>query len=111
MRLYVDDIRRCPDGWQLARTVTEAIRILATQDVTEVSLDHDICHEKAVDDLGTRITFSCDETYEAVAWYIAALNKLREIEMAGYEDSEPIKVKFHTANPAGEKRMREILGL
>lgn len=36
IRLFVDDIRREPEGWVRARTVTEAIRLLATQDVEEV---------------------------------------------------------------------------
>jgi hypothetical protein len=43
MRLFVDDMREVPDNtWHVARHVTDAIRILATQNVEEVSLDHDI---------------------------------------------------------------------
>lgn len=37
IKLFVDDLRACPKGWVPARTVTEAIRILATQSVEEVS--------------------------------------------------------------------------
>lgn len=42
IKLYVDDIREAPVGWHLARTITEAIRILDQQEVTHLSVDHDI---------------------------------------------------------------------
>lgn len=93
MKLYVDDMRACPDGWVPARTVTEAIRILATLPIQEVSLDHDIqC------DNGPRPHHVSDETFEPVARYIALMNP------------RP-KVHIHTSNyPAGD-RMAEILGI
>ena len=40
MKLYVDDVRRAPAGWTAARTVDEALRLLKTQRVEEVSLDY-----------------------------------------------------------------------
>lgn len=43
MRLYVDDLRRCPEGWKLARTITDAVAHLFNGRVQEISLDHDIC--------------------------------------------------------------------
>ena len=101
IKLYVDDIRPCPDGWVLARTITEAIRILALQDVSVCSLDHDICHAILPgDDHGSNIyqPVCCPETYEAVAWYISLMPKERRP-----------KVKFHTANPAGRAKMQKIL--
>lgn len=42
MRLYVDDLRPAPDGWVLARTVDEAVRVLRLGNVTELSLDYDL---------------------------------------------------------------------
>lgn len=100
MKLFIDDIRRCPDGWHLCRTITEAIRILATMDVSEVSLDHDIAHYKQIGEAGLSVAFDCNETYEAVAWYIALMPT----------DRRPV-VTFHTANPDGEKKMKAILGI
>lgn len=99
MKLYVDDLRECPEGWQLARTVTEAVRILATQHVTEISLDHDICHATSAQN-GVYQPIACPETFEPVAWFI----KFMPIGMT------PV-VHVHTANPAGEKKIKEILGL
>lgn len=34
MKLWVDDIRPCPDGYTHARSVNEAIRLLERQDCT-----------------------------------------------------------------------------
>lgn len=42
MRLYVDDLRSAPDGWVLARTVDEAVSVLRSGQVTEMSLDYDL---------------------------------------------------------------------
>lgn len=97
MKLYVDDLRACPEGWELARTVTSAIRMLAQFSVEEVSLDHDISHYVSTDSSIVK-PVACSETFEAVAWFIAAMP----------QDLKP-KVKFHTANPEGERIMRVIL--
>lgn len=103
IKLYVDDIRKEPKGWVRVRTITDAIRLLAYQDVDEVSLDHDITHAILPDDpASTRANIyqpvCCPETFEPVARYIALMPK------------RP-RIRFHTANPDGEKKMREILGL
>lgn len=44
MRLFLDDLRPCPDGWTLARTVAEAQAVLVTNRgaVTHASLDNDL---------------------------------------------------------------------
>lgn len=42
MKLWVDDIRNAPEGWTRAYSITEAIRILDTIYIEEVSLDYDI---------------------------------------------------------------------
>jgi len=95
MRLYIDDLRRCPDGWELARMNTEAIRILATGFVTEVSIDHDIiaCPKPCC---GLRMG---QETFQPVAFYIACMP----------EELRPQKINFHTANEPAAIRMMGIL--
>lgn len=112
IKLYVDDIRN-PDffvgpGWHWARTVTEAIRILHTQEVSEVSIDHDICHP------GT----ACPETFEPVARFIVTWiwdmddetygeRYVRARGNSNYEGGLPVTI--HTANPTGAENMRQIL--
>jgi hypothetical protein len=40
--VYLDDERVCPTGWVQVRWPEDAIRLLETGDVTELSLDHDL---------------------------------------------------------------------
>lgn len=98
MKLFVDDLRVPPKDWVLARTITEAIRLIDTESVEEVSLDHDICY------VNTDTGRTADETFEPVARYIAVFNQL--LESQGIPE---IKVQIHTANPVGAQRMRNIL--
>ena len=95
MKLYVDDIRRVPDdSWHLVRSNTEAIRILATQQVGEISLDHDIaCY------LVTGQEHTSNETFQPVAYFIANMP----------EKHRPKTVRIHTANPVGGDMMASIL--
>jgi len=93
IKLFVDDIRREPKGWHRVRTVTEAIRVLATMNVEIVSLDHDI--EVYCKKCFTQ-TFA-SETYEPIARYIALMNPRPEVQ-------------FHTANDWGYRNMCGILG-
>lgn len=107
MRLWIDDLRDAPKGWTLAKSVTEAIRILDTQPVLEVSLDHDICHVLPQDERPpadildkTSVLFqpiSCTETFEPVARFIAN------------DPGTIVRVHIHTSNPAGADRMVEII--
>lgn len=50
MKLFVDDIRPCPEGWTVARTFDDALTILRTQgdNIAVLSLDHDLgCFSEA----------------------------------------------------------------
>lgn len=109
MKLFVDDLRKCPDGWELTRTVTQAIRILATQQVTHVSLDHDISHRVEMDEMAR--PFPCGETFEPVARYIAMMAYVAELlgNYTGHPRSQLPRVTLHTANAVGAEAMRAIL--
>lgn len=41
-KLFVDDERDFPDGWDIARNYEDAITLLKLVDYAEISLDHDI---------------------------------------------------------------------
>jgi hypothetical protein len=91
MKLFVDDERPCPPGWELARTVTEAIRMLDTVPFDEVSLGYDAGGE---------------ETFEPVARFIAVKNGYSQ----EYELYSPLpKITIHSSNPVGAESMRLIL--
>lgn len=97
MKLYIDDIRPAPEGWQQARTVTDAIRFLSKFSLVteEVSIDHDISY--AVEVAGTQRPFPSPENFSAVAHYMvaAAMPKLN-------------KITIHSANPVGAKSIYDI---
>lgn len=42
MKLFLDDVRQTPTGWQKAETAWETIWFLEHEDVTHLSLDHDL---------------------------------------------------------------------
>jgi hypothetical protein len=42
MKIYLDDERETPDGWQRVYTVPETIQALETRQVTFLSLDNDL---------------------------------------------------------------------
>ena len=101
MKLYVDDLRKCPEGWTLARNNTEAIRLLATGYVTEVSVDHDICTPFSGEisaPVRRRLQIG-QETFEPVVYYIIAMDV----------DSRPEKVTIHSANMPASIQMLGLL--
>lgn len=93
MRLYVDDLRRCPDGWKLARTITDAISHLYAGRVDEISLDHDIAFLR-----GSDIRMH-KEAFMSVAYFMAVM----PVEL------RPSKVRIHTANVDAGWKMHDLL--
>lgn len=104
MKLWVDDRREAPEGWTRVKSITEAIRALDQFGFTDVSLDHDICHEYERRHIGneyeqdyfTTEKLACNENFSAVAFYIIAA------------DLTP-KVTIHTTNRDGALNMQAIL--
>lgn len=93
MKLYVDDLRRCPDGWKLARTITDAISHLYQGRVDEISLDHDIAFLR-----GSDIRMH-KEAFMAVAYFMAVMPR----------ELRPEKVRIHTANVDAGWKMHDLL--
>lgn len=89
-RLYVDDLRPCPEGCDVARNFHEAIVMLESTEYSEVSLDHDIDSFYGLKEMTGR---------DILNWLIA-----RKVE--GYKHV-PAIVKVHSANPVGSRTMRE----
>lgn len=89
MKLWLDDERPVPDeSWTLASTCEEAIELLKTGKVEEVSLDHDLGAAK--------------ETGYQVACFI---------EEAAARGTIPVirRMAVHSANPVGRQRMKQAL--
>jgi NAD+-processing family protein with receiver domain len=97
LNLYVDDIRKCPPDFELARTNTKAIRLLSTQEIGILSVDHDMCICK-IGEKPFRAEI-LDETYRPVIYYVCLMPKERR----------PRKIILHSANYYGRQAMFQIL--
>lgn len=84
LKIFLDDLRQAPNGWQLVKTADEAIKILKKGNVAEISLDHDL----GDDESGTG--------YDVVLWIE------REIIENGFI---PPKIKVHSANISARTKM------
>ena len=84
MKVYLDDERVAPDGWIQARWPEDAISLLESGEVTELSLDHDL----GDDDHGTG--------YEVIIWIEHA------VATRGFQ---PPKIKVHSANTSARSKM------
>ena len=118
MKLWVDDIRNAPDDtWHVCRTVNAAVRCMYRfkGEIREISLDHDISHQVGMDGLSR--PYPCEETFQAVAYYVAELWMLeRNLEVHGDKSGIGVlspgispKVTIHSSNPIGSREMQAIL--
>lgn len=88
MKVYLDDERLTPPGWVPVRWPDEAIRLLETGEVTEISLDHDL----GDDARGTG--------YTVILWLEEA------VATRGFK---PPAITIHTANASARQKM--LLGV
>lgn len=95
VKLWLDDVREAPDGWLWVRTAREALAILKTVVVDEISLDHD---------LGLDGVTAEDENGQS------GYDVARYIEEMAYEGRmSRLKWSVHSSNPVGRKRMEAAL--
>ena len=87
MKLYLDDLRDPPDAsWTLIRTPAEAIALLRTGKVTEISFDHDLGIQDGRELSG----------YEVLVWIE------EQVQLHGWD---PPIMRVHSANPPGHERL------
>ncbi|MBL1214776.1 MAG: hypothetical protein HND52_15565 [Ignavibacteriae bacterium] len=84
MKVYLDDERNAPEGWTRVYWPEEAIELLKSGNVSEISLDHDLGN----DNLGTG--------YDVILWIE------KEVITKGFKAP---KINVHSANPSARKRM------
>lgn len=89
-KLWLDDVRPAPDGWHHVMTAPEAIEVLQTGHVFEVSLDHDLGDNPDAGD-----------GYQVACW----------IEEHAHDHTLPPihRMAIHSANPVGRARMQMAL--
>jgi len=92
VKLYLDDLRPCPDGFTVARTASEAIALLKTGEVTFASLDHDLSTKAMFGEWEGEVT-----GYEVVVWM--------EQNDCWPKDGTIV----HSQNADGKKRMTDVI--
>ena len=85
MKIWLDDIRKPPIGWEWVKTVAETRRYLELyRPITEISLDHDLGENQQTG-------------YDLIKW----LEK--KVMTEGYRPFP--KIRVHSANPVGKKNI------
>lgn len=84
VKVYLDDERETPEGWTRVYWPEEAIELLKTGNVEEISLDHDL----GDDDHGTG--------YDVVLWIE---------EQVILNQFLPPRIKVHSANSSARQKM------
>jgi len=104
MKLYLDDVRDTPEGWERSYTAAECIERLAMGGVTVLSLDHDLAEEHYTSlEVTEEWTCSLDARtgYAVVLWLEEQVRDNPTFAMP--------KVHLHTMNPVGREHMRKGL--
>jgi hypothetical protein len=84
VKVYLDDERQAPEGWRQVRWPDEAIALLESGQVSDLSLDHDL----GDDERGTG--------YDVVLWIEEA------VATRGFQ---PPRMKVHSANSSARGKM------
>lgn len=84
MKIYLDDERETPDGWTRVYWPSEAIELLTSGQVIEISLDHDL----GDDERGTG--------YDVVLWIE------EQVILHGFV---PPQISVHSANVSARAKM------
>jgi hypothetical protein len=84
MKVYLDDQRSTPEGWTRAYWPDEAIKLLKSGKVEEISLDYDLGDDE------------CGTGYDVVLWIE------EQVALHGFV---PPKISVHSANLLPRSRM------
>lgn len=99
MKVYLDDIREAPFGWDRVKTADECISRLETGKVVELSLDHDLAEEHYLEHFGYSsppVEYR-EKTGQAVVDWMAENNVWPEV------------IILHTMNSAGRANMKRTI--
>lgn len=88
MKIYLDDERQTPPGWTRCFWPYQVIYLMETQEVEEISLDHDLGN----DEKGTG--------YDVLLWIE------EEVHMNGFI---PPLIRVHSANPSARDKMEKAI--
>lgn len=96
MKVFLDDLRPTPEGWVRTFTVEQTIDLVATYEVTHVSLDHDLGDA----DLARSEGRSEVTGYDVLTWIE---------EQVVCNKFKPPHMQVHSDNGPGIERMRRAI--
>lgn len=82
LNLFLDDLRKCQEGFALARNYDECILMLSECEVNVLSLDYHLGEERS--------------GYDVAKWIVE-------------NNRWPLEIRFHTSDPVGRSNMRQLL--
>lgn len=96
MKIYLDDVRNAPEGWELARNAQEFEHLYEAnkQHVTHISLDHDLGDNQ--------------KTGHDVVKYLMT-NVVEEMKVSKKLISNFPLISCHSANPVGKKNIMNCI--
>jgi hypothetical protein len=105
VRIYLDDVRKAPDGWQRVKTADACIAALKCGGVDELSLDHDLADEHypeaSAGMYGGNGAPQYDSYREKTGFAV--------VEWMIENDVWPSLIILHTMNPVGRDNMRRAI--
>ena len=84
MKVYLDDERTPPEGWELVKTVPELIKLMSQETIEQLSLDHDLGEDQLTG-------------YDFLKWLEAQVFFKRVTHLP--------TINIHSANPTGRINM------
>ena len=90
MKVFLDDSRDSYSGWYLVKSAKEAIALIETGQVSEISLDHDLAS-----------TTKGKSGYDVACWI--------EKKVFTDEGFDPPKVSCHSMNSVGKKKIQIVI--
>lgn len=84
MKVYLDDERIAPIGWVQCRWAQDVIELLQCENVTHLSLDHDLGDD------------SISTGYDVIKWIEQAI---------AFDGFAPPQIIVHSANPSAKEKM------
>jgi len=87
-KLFLDDIRTTPKGWERVHTAQECVNEISTQQYDYVSLDHDLGENQPTG-------------YDVLKWLEEVVHTHKEFKIP--------TIFIHTDNPVGRERMVKAL--
>jgi len=94
MKVFLDDERQTPEGWVRVYWPDEAIELLKTGQVSEISLDHDL----GDDQRGTG--------YDVLLW----IEEMVFTQKKGQNHFKPPIIHVHSANASAREKMLRAVG-